>query len=252
MPYTVALDAFHGPLDLLLYLVKKHEVDILDIPIATITEQFLTYLHGLQELDVELAGDFLVMAATLMEIKSRMILPAEAQPADDEASDPRRELVKQLLEYRKIKDAAAALEERAEARGTRVARQEPPEPAAPGVVPRVRPVELWDLVSAFARLMRETQALEAATIAVDDTPQHVHEARITDRVRAEGRVRFREVFTPPYYKARLIGIFLAILEVVRNHGIGLDQPDGEGGEIWLVKVEEPPPPGEMEPRDINN
>src|SRR5690242_11255484 len=116
MPYTVALDAFHGPLDLLLYLVKKHEVDILDIPIATITEQFLTYLHGLQELDVELAGDFLVMAATLMEIKSRMILPAEAQLADDEASDPRRELVKQLLEYRKIKDAAAALEERAEAR----------------------------------------------------------------------------------------------------------------------------------------
>jgi segregation and condensation protein A len=235
MPYTVALDAFHGPLDLLLYLVKKHEVDVLDIPIAAVADQFRDYLQGLRELDVELAGEFLVMAATLMEIKSRMLLPPEAQGADEEEPDPRRELVKQLLEYRKIKDAAAALEERAEAQGTRVPRQEPPEPAAPGVQ-RVRPVELWDLVSAFARLMRETQALQPATIAVDDTPQYVHEAHITGRVRAEGRVRFRDVFTPPYHKARLIGIFLAVLEVIRNHGIGLDQPDGEGGDIWLVAV----------------
>jgi segregation and condensation protein A len=236
MPYTVALDAFHGPLDLLLYLVKKHEVDVLDIPIATITEQFLAYLQGLRELDFELAGDFLLMAATLMEIKSRMILPPDAHAENAEETDPRRELVRQLLEYRKIKDAAAALEVRAEAQSTHVARQEPPEPASPGAVQRVKPVELWDLVSAFARLMRETQALEPATIAVDDTPQHVHESRITNRVNVEGRVQFREVFTPPYFKARLIGIFLAVLEVIRNHGIGLEQPDGEGGEIWLVRM----------------
>ena len=175
------------------------------------------------------------MAATLMEIKSRMLLPADAQAAEEEA-DPRRELVKQLLEYRKIKDAAAALEERAEIRSSRVARHEPPEPASPGAIPRVQPVELWDLVSAFARLMRETQALEPATITIDDTPQYVHEARITARVNAEGRVRFRDLFTPPYFKARLIGIFLAVLEVIRNHGIGLEQPDGEGQEIWLVRA----------------
>jgi segregation and condensation protein A len=118
-----------------------------------------------------------------------------------------------------------------------VARQEPPEPARPGTAPRVRTVELWDLVSAFARLMRETQSLEPATIQVDDTPQFVHEARITARVRSEGRVSFRDIFTPPYFKARLIGIFLAVLEVVRNHGVGLEQPEGEGGEIWLVRVD---------------
>src|SRR5262245_60906123 len=141
MPYTVALDAFHGPLDLLLYLVKKHEVDILDIPIATIAAQFHGYLQSLRELDVEFAGEFLVMAATLMEIKSRMLLPLEAQADEEEQPDPRRELVKQLLEYRKIKDAAAALEQCAEEQGTRVPRQEPPEPAAPGAAPRVRPVE---------------------------------------------------------------------------------------------------------------
>jgi segregation and condensation protein A len=236
MPYTVALDTFHGPLDLLLYLVKRNEVDVLDIPIAAVAGQFLDYLRALRELDMELAGDFVVMATTLMEIKSRALLPADdARPDEDEAADPRRELVRQLLEYRKFKDAAAALEERAGRQGTRLPRQEPPEPAA-ARGPAVRPVELWDLVSAFARLMRETQALQPATVAVDDTPQHVYEAQIRDRVRAEGRLAFHSAFTPPYHKARLIGTFLAILELVRNHGVGLEQPDPDG-DIWLVALD---------------
>ena len=108
MPYTVALPAFHGPLDLLLYLVKRNEVDVLDIPIATIAEQFQLYLQVMQALDVELAGDFLVMAATLMEIKSRMLLPAGGEADAEEDTDPRRELVKQLLlPGRTMKDAVA-------------------------------------------------------------------------------------------------------------------------------------------------
>lgn len=232
MPYTVAVDTFHGPLDLLLYLVKRNEVDILDIPIAQIADQFREYVQVVREIDVEFAGEFLVMAATLVEIKSRMLLPADTPATDEEQPDPRRELVKQLLEYRKFKDAAAALEERAEAQGTRVPRQEPLAATSPGE-PLVKPVELWDLVSAFARIMRETQALAPATIAVDDTPQHVYEAQIRDRVLAEGRVRFRDVFTPPYHKVRLIGIFLAILELIRNHGLGLEQGDTQD-DIWLV------------------
>jgi segregation and condensation protein A len=241
MPYTVALDAYHGPLDLLLYLVRRSEVDVLDIPIARIAEQFREYLDVLAELDVEFAGDFLVMTATLVEIKSRMLLPAEARPEEEDVDDPRRELVRQLLEYRKIKDAAAALEERAARQGERVPRQELPEPTAGGG-PAVKPVELWDLVSAFARLMRETQALQTGTIAVDDTPQHVYEAQIRERVRAEGRLAFRAIFTPPYHKARLIGLFLAILELVRHRGVALEQPERDG-DIWLVAVGEPPPPG---------
>ncbi|HEV3383386.1 MAG TPA: segregation/condensation protein A [Gemmata sp.] len=236
MSYTVSLDKFYGPLDLLLYLVKRNEVDVLDIPIARLAEQFLEHLRGLQELDVEFAGEFLVMAATLMEIKSRMLLPGDATVEDEEQQDPRRELVKQLLEYRKIKDAAAALEERAEQQGTRIPRLELPELSSPGEQ-KVRAVELWDLVSAFARLMRETQSLQTNTIAVDDTPQHVYEAQIAERVRKEGRVKFREIFTPPYNKARLIGIFLAILELIRNHGLGLEQPENEE-EIWLVAFAE--------------
>jgi segregation and condensation protein A len=244
MAYTVAIDAFHGPLDLLLYLVKRNEVDILDIPIAKIAEQFREYVHVVQELDVEFAGEFLVMAATLMEIKSRMLLPADNHPADETLPDPRRELVKQLLEYRKFKDAAAALEERAVAQWTRVPRHEPPLSSGPAE-PLVKPVELWDLVSAFARIMRETQALAPATIAVDDTPQHVYEAQIRERVLAEGRIRFRDAFTPPYHKTRLIGLFLAILELIRNHGMGVEV--GERDEdLWLVApaaaaADAPPP-----------
>jgi segregation and condensation protein A len=237
MPYTVALDAFHGPLDLLLYLVRKSEVDVLDIPIAAVADQFLDYLQVLRELDLDVAGDFLVVAATLMEIKSRALLPADAaNPADSDKPDPRAELVKQLIEYRKYKDAAAALEERAGLQGNRLARHEPPD-ATPAAGPVVKPVELWDLVSAFARLVRETQAA-GATVAVDDTPQHVYEMQIKNRVAAEGRLRFRDAFLPPHNKARLIGIFLAMLELIRHRGIALDQPDPEG-DIWLVAVAAP-------------
>lgn len=242
MPYTVALDAFHGPLDLLLYLVRRSEVDVLDVSIAAVTDQFLDYLRVMRELDLEVAGDFLVMAATLMEIKSRALLPADAaDPADSDRPDPRAELVKQLLEYRRFKDAAAALEERAGLQGARVARHELPS-ATPAAGPVVKPVELWDLVSAFARLVRETQAAGAGTVAVDDTPQHVYEAQIKERVAAEGRVRFLDVFTPPHWKSRLIGIFLAVLELIRHHGLGLDPPDDDGT-IWLVAV---PPAAEAE------
>jgi segregation and condensation protein A len=232
MPYSVALETFHGPLDLLLHLVKRNEVDVLDIPIASIADQFLEYLHVMQVLDFDLAGEFVVMAATLMEIKSRMLLPGGDEQAEDVADDPRRELVKQLLEYRKFKDAAAALGQCVERQGERQSRQDLPEPTARQDL-AVRPVELWDLVSAFARLMRETQSLLPTTIAVDDTPQHVYEAQILERIQREGRVAFTSVFTPPYWKARLIGIFLAILELIRNHGLGVEQQEEES-EIWLV------------------
>src|SRR5262245_4396000 len=131
--YQVALETFHGPLDLLLYLVKKNEVDVLDIPIAKLTDQFVEYMKVLPAIDVELAGDFLVMAATLMEIKVRSLLPAEAAAGEADEPDPRRELVRQLLEYRKFKDAAAALERQREAFAARVPRTQPAEPAAAGV-----------------------------------------------------------------------------------------------------------------------
>src|SRR5262245_40515040 len=121
MAYCVDLDIFRGPLDLLLYLVRKDELDIFDIPIARVTEQYLGYLRVLQMIDVEVAGDFLVMAATLMEIKARMLLPRLADGTPEEA-DPRMQLVRQLLEYKKFRDAAENLQELADEQGLRFAR----------------------------------------------------------------------------------------------------------------------------------
>ena len=131
--YKVELPTFRGPLDLLLFLVKHNEVDLSDIPIAIITEQFLAYLNILQVIDVEAAGEFLVMAATLMEIKSKMLLPrAESELAEED--DPRLELVKQLIEYKKYKEAAALLETHAERQMARLPRTPVELPALPSIL----------------------------------------------------------------------------------------------------------------------
>ena len=126
--YQVVLDTFRGPLDLLLYLVKREEVDVRDIPIARVADQFKHYLDVLTLIDVERAGDFLVMAATLMEIKSKMLLPRAEEEAETDA-DPRRELVRQLLQYKRFKEAAVMLDEWAERQSLRLARVPLPEPA---------------------------------------------------------------------------------------------------------------------------
>src|SRR6516165_3374144 len=146
--YQVDLETFRGPLDLLLYLVKREEVDIRDIPIARVADQFKQYLDVLTLIDVERAGDFLVMAATLMEIKSKMLLPRPPESAEED-DDPRLELVKQLLQYKRFKEAAALLEARAEQQSQRLARQAAAAPASAPGLPPLKPVELWDLVSAF-------------------------------------------------------------------------------------------------------
>lgn len=234
MDYLVSLDAFHGPLDLLLYLVKREEVDILEIPIAKLADQFMEFLATLQEVNVEMAGDFLVLAATLMEAKARSLLPVEEQPESEEEPDPRRELVRQLLEYRKFRDAASALEECAEKQSTHLPRVAPVEPTPAGV-PVVRSVEIWDLVSAFSRLIRETQASQPSAVIVDDTPQHVYEEQAWQRVHTEQTLPFRDLFTPPYQRARLIGLFLAVLELVRRGRIGLEQPE-PFGDIRLIAI----------------
>lgn len=231
MNYLVRLDAFHGPLDLLLHLVKREEVDVCDVPLAAVADQFLEHLRVMTELDVEAAGDFLVVAATLMEIKSRSLVPADEVPeGEEDGPDPRKELVRQLLEYRRFKDAARLLEEQAEAHSAKLARQPGEEPARGE--PAVRAVELWDLVSAFARLLRETQASKPQAVVTDDTPQSVYEDQIRDRLRRELRVSFVDLFTPPHHRPRLIGLFLAALELVRRFEVWVEQPDAFG-EIWL-------------------
>jgi segregation and condensation protein A len=230
--YQVDLDSFRGPLDLLLFLVKRNEVDICDIPIARIAEQFRHYLEVIQMIDVELAGEFLVMAATLMEIKSKMLLPHDEDVLTEE-EDPRRELVRQLIEYKKFKDAAALLDLQAERQSLRLARQPvvPDSDPDPAQQP-LHEVELWDLVSAFGRLMRETLALQPQQISLDHTPIHVYMELLLGRLHQEGRLSFTMVFTPPHNRGRLIGIFLAMLELIKGRRIVAEQ-DEPFAEIYL-------------------
>src|SRR5205085_5758650 len=143
----------------------------------------------LKVIDVEKAGDFLVMAATLMELKSRLLLPRAENETGEQEEDPRQELVRQLLEYKRFKEAASLLEQQAEKQASRLPRIAPPPPTPTGPAP-LRPVELWDLVSAFGRLLRETLALQPQQITVDQTPMHVYMEEVVARLMPEGRMRF--------------------------------------------------------------
>jgi len=231
MIYHVAFDSFQGPLDLLLYLVKRNEVDVRDIPVAKIAEQFLEHVEAIQTIDVEWAGEFLVMAATLIEIKSKMLLPRSEELPAAEPDDPRRELVRQLVEYRKTKDAAGHLDRLAEERQFHVPRV-PPDDEEGATSPRLRRVELWDLVSAFGRLVRETAALQPLHLVADETPQSTYLDLVRSKLRRGRPIAFRDVFEPPFSRPRLIGTFLAILELIKLMELVLEQ-DEPDGEIWL-------------------
>lgn len=235
--YQIQLESYHGPLDLLLYLVRKNEVDILDIPIAQIASEFLNYLHLIQQVDIEWAGDFLVMAATLMEIKSKLLLPQQPTTESTAKEDPRQEIVRQLIEYRRTKQAANKLEELSDEQQFHISRI-PVEDPDSATSPKFRSVELWDLVSAFARLIRETQTHEILSIGIDDTPQTTYQTLVKNEVAMRGRLSLAELIGPVRTRVRIIGYFLAILELLKQGDILLEQPE-EFGMIWLVPRDMP-------------
>jgi segregation and condensation protein A len=231
--YRVSLDVFHGPLDLLLFLVRRQEVDVLDIPVAAITDQYLRHLEELAAIDLERAGDFLVMASTLIAIKSRMMLPRGNEHDSDE-DDPRAELVEQLLEYKKFKDASSLLREFARMWEKQYPRLEDPKPAAkhdPEEEP-IQQLELWDLVSAFDRLMRETLATAPSTVIYDETPIETHMQRIQARLEQQAKIRFHDLFAESKHRSHIVGVFLALLELVRLARVSVEQL-GDFGEIWI-------------------
>lgn len=234
MDFRVDLSVFRGPLDLLLYLVRKHEVDIVDIPIAAITDQYLAYLALLEQLDVNAVGDFLGVASWLIEIKSQQVLP-RSDEVEGDVDDPRQELVQRLLEYKRYRDAASILEERGrtwQEHFPRLSSDLPRHERDPADEP-IQEVELWDLVSAFGRIMRETEASRPSNIVYDDTPIHVYMGRIHARLLEAGRLSFHDLFNPGMHKSTLIGIFLAVLELVRHHHVRVEQ-NALFGEIWIL------------------
>src|SRR4029078_12252431 len=204
--------------------------------------QFLEHIAVLEQIDVDAVGDFIEIASLLIEIKSNSVLPGEEVMAD-ELEDPRQELVRRLLEYKQFRDAATMLEEGrrdGRERFPRMANDLPGRSISPDQQP-IQEVELWDLVSAFGRVLKAKHAVAGPkSIRYDDTPIHVHMRRIDERLRRDGRVAFTEFFEGTVHKSRLVGIFLALLELVPHQHARAAQPE-LFGEIWIEPGEKPLP-----------
>ena len=247
MSYRVELPVFCGPLDLLLHLVKQQEVDIHEIRIATILEQYLAHLEILEALDLSDLGDFLVLASTLMEIKSRELLPNEAVEIEDEL-DPRDDLIRRLLEYKRFRDVSRRLD-RFAARRARIfdARLDLPQEisdlhrqqAENEELLDLGDIEVWTLTAAFARLLEETGTRnEQMAIGVDKRNMRYYADRILQKVRGQGDVGFEVLFDRDEGRYGLIGTFIAILEMMKQGVLRAGQGAGHN-EIVVHYVGDP-------------
>ena len=233
MEFKIALDVFSGPMDLLLYLVKRHEVDITQVPLAKVTEDFVAYLDVLEDLAIDQVGEFVELASVLLEIKARELVPRPEET--EEVVEPvREELVKRLLEYKQYRDAAVVLEDRAREWELRFARVPVDDAAArrgPAEV-TIGDVHVWDLVGALARVMRKRERRRPRQIVHDDTPIETHIARVEAAAAEQGGVAFSTLFDEGMPRTRIVGIFLAVLELIRRGRLRARQ-DRIFDEIWL-------------------
>lgn len=270
--YTIHLHAFHGPMDLLLYLIRKSEVDVIDIPIAEITDQYLSFLKNMEQIDIEQAGDFLIMAATLMEIKSRMLVPpednAENGNGDGAAgmmgvdpltglnqADPRYELIQQLLAYKKFRDAAENLN----IRRIDWEAQFPIHPAGSSntisgksedndhidndnnepLETDIEDVGVWDLFSIFQRIIEavDFNRLGEHQVEYDDTPISLHQEDIIDQLKRndDHTLSFRKILFQRT-RGEMLGLFLATLELVKLCSITITQ-DRPSDDIIIRLIE---------------
>jgi segregation and condensation protein A len=247
--YQVNLDVFEGPLDLLLHLVKKHELSILDIPISFVTEKYIEYLDAMAALDIDVAGEYLLMAATLCHIKSRELLPTqeldpeEAETAEgEEALDPRADLIRRLLEYQKYKEAASLLGQRPVvgrnvwSRGTS-AEDAVSDDIDPEAIAPLAPFDVQKLLDAFARVMQQAKVKVAHDVLVDRLSVSQKISELTDRLETEGRFTFSSMFSflrpgvqrsARDIKHEAVVTFLALLEMAKLRLLALTQTEGEG------------------------
>ncbi len=222
--YTIRLEElFHGPMDLLLHLVREQEVDICDVEINRVIDGYLGYLKDLQAIDIELAGEFVVMAATLMAIKSRSLLPKDEVDLEEEL-DPRDELIQRLIEYRRFKEASRDLGDRFAERSMLVPRADTRSRVEAELSAQDEPtmdfgeLTAWDLLSAFSRLMRETGRNRKLRITSDDRPMRHYVDELVHWVRDRKSVRLRELVdhvAGSDSRAQVIGSFCALLELMR-------------------------------------
>ena len=223
MSYRVKLTEFEGPLDLLLFFIKRDELDIYDIPISRITKEFLEYIHMMQELDLEVAGDFIVMAAELMQIKVRMLLPRA--PGEEEEEDPRAELVRRLLEYKRYKEASQVLEQLETEQNKLFYRQgfhaDPRKVTLEEQEESLKNITMFNLISAFKRVLESTPKrfyhdIELLNVSIDEQMSF-----IADLMRLRDEVGFFEMVSHMTEKIRIIVTIIAMLEMVKNKVIGI-------------------------------
>ena len=233
--FPVRLSNFEGPLDLLLHLIKKHEVNIYDIPIALITQQYLEYLELMQELNLDVAGEFLVMAATLIHIKSRMLLPRPDPTQEDPDEDPREALVRRLLEHQKFKAAAELLHEREIQRSAQWGRPdgriaalvgEPPEPEVE--------VDLFSLMAAFRQVLERARQRPVVVLPPEQISIETRIEQLLSRLSETEACGFEDLFGDVQSRAGLIVTFLALLEMIRLRLVRVFQ-QGNFGPIRVYK-----------------
>ena len=241
MTFLVDIPLYSGPLDLLLHIVRREEISLSQLPLATIASQFLEYLDVLVELQIDDVAEFVEIASLLVEMKSRQAIPTsneEEEGSQEGVGDLSDELVYRLMEYKRIRDAASILEEQGahwQLRYSRLSSNLPVRRTEVGDQP-IQPIEVWDLVSAFGRILRERQPPAQTKMVYDETPIHLYMEQIHGRVHAEGRVELTSLFEPGMHKSALVAMFLATLELTRHHGLATEQKDS-GHPLYLLAAE---------------
>ncbi|MBI3607328.1 MAG: segregation/condensation protein A [Nitrospirae bacterium] len=229
--YEVKLPVFEGPLDLLLHLIREHRIDIYDIPITLITQQYLDYLELMTELNLSVAGEFLVMAATLLHIKSRTLLPREEHAeSGEEGEDPREELVRRLVEYQSYKEAAVALEER-EAHWRDVFRREQEPLEVEPEELQLGEISLFDLLTALRGVLERAPDQSIMEITIEALTVRDRMTQILerlDRLDDEEELSFESLFDADGSRIAVIVTFLAVLELVKIQVLGLQQAEARG------------------------
>ncbi len=233
MSYEVRLEKFEGPLDLLIHLIRKNEVDIYDIPIADITAQYLAIVDDMQSLNLDVAGEFLLMAATLLHIKSRMLLPQpEEEAAEEEEVDPRAELVRRLLDYQRYKDAAAEIDTFPLLDRDVFARRSFPAELAPPEAEPFESVGLYELVEAFRHLLRQTGQDVVHEVVAERLSVVDRINRILFLLTGKETLGFRELFSEMPDRHEVVVTFLAMLELIKMRMIRCLQTTHHGA-IWI-------------------
>jgi len=235
MSYRIKLDIFEGPLDLLLHLVKKNEVELSDIPVATITDQYLAYLGLLQQLDLDVAGEYLVMAATLLHLKSRLLLPGEETSEGEEGEDPRAELARELLEYQRFKEAAEMLNHRDLLDRDVFARAPLPDETDPEH-DVVYDVSLGDLLDALQDVLKRAAPEVVHEVILERVSLRAQLCFVLDLLRERTAVVFTDLFPSGVTRLQILVTFLAVLELVRTRMVQIHQAEHFGPIVLTLAV----------------